>query len=46
LIEGYVKFEHDSRTKRRVSVYQDFPGRPSLAGEALAADAAIMVAEI
>ncbi len=46
LIEGYVKFEHDSRTKRRVSVYQDFPGRPSLAGKALAADAAIMVAEI
>jgi large subunit ribosomal protein L27 len=34
LIEGYVKFEHDSRTKRRVSVYTDFPGRPSLSTEA------------
>ena len=30
LIEGYVKFEHDSRTKRRVSVYTEFLGRPSL----------------
>jgi large subunit ribosomal protein L27 len=33
LIEGYVKFEHDSRTKRRVSVYTEFPGRPSLNAE-------------
>ncbi|SRR5215831_12597026 len=33
LIEGYVKFEHDSRTKRRVSVYTEFPGRPSLSAE-------------
>lgn len=46
LIEGYVKFEHDSRTKRRVSVYKDFPGRPSLTGEVPAANAAIMVTEI
>src|SRR5260370_8840749 len=30
LIEGYVKFEHDSRTNRRGSVYTEFPGRPSL----------------
>jgi len=45
LMEGYVKFEHESRTKRRVSVYTDFPGRPSLTGE-VPADAAIMVAEI
>jgi len=37
LIEGYVKFEHDSRTKRRVSVYTDFPGRPSLSPEAAVA---------
>src|SRR5579885_1104574 len=29
-IGGYVKFGHDSRTRRKVSVYTEFPGRPSL----------------
>ncbi len=45
LIEGYVKFEHDSRTKRRVSVYQDFPDRPSLTAAPLAADPAVVVVQ-
>src|SRR6266513_4662198 len=30
LIDGYVKFGHDSRTRRKVSIYTVFPGRPSL----------------
>src|SRR2546426_6326587 len=30
LIDGYVKFGHDSRTRRKVSIYLEFPGRPSL----------------
>jgi len=30
LIDGYVKFGHDSRERRKVSVYPEFPGRPSL----------------
>ena len=30
LIDGYVKFGHDSRERRKVSVYTEFPGRPSL----------------
>ena len=30
LIDGYVKFGHHSRTQRRVNVYTEFPGRPSL----------------
>jgi large subunit ribosomal protein L27 len=33
LIDGYVKFGHDSRTRRKVSVYTEFPGRPSLVNE-------------
>jgi large subunit ribosomal protein L27 len=44
LIEGYVKFEHDSRTKRRVSVYTEFPGRPSLTAEP-AGNSAVTVAQ-
>jgi|SRR5947209_3173566 large subunit ribosomal protein L27 len=30
LVDGYVKFGHDSRERRKVSVYSEFPGRPSL----------------
>src|SRR6266516_6339847 len=32
LIDGYVKFGHATRERRQVSVYTEFPGRPSLAG--------------
>jgi large subunit ribosomal protein L27 len=31
LIDGYVKFGHDSRTRRSVSIVTEFPGRPSIA---------------
>src|SRR6266568_876590 len=34
LIDGYVKFGHESRAKRCVNVYPEFPGRPSLIVEA------------
>jgi large subunit ribosomal protein L27 len=30
LIEGYVKFGHQSRERRCVNVYTEFDGRPSL----------------
>lgn len=30
LIDGYVKFGHHSRDRRNVSIYQEFPGRPSV----------------
>src|ERR671939_1291495 len=30
LIDGYVKFGHDTRERRKVSVYPEFPGRPPL----------------
>src|SRR5256714_11472970 len=30
LIDGYVKFGHDSRERRKVSIYPEFPGRPSI----------------
>lgn len=36
LIDGYVKFGHDSRERRSVSIVTEFPGRPSIA-ELLAA---------
>jgi large subunit ribosomal protein L27 len=36
LIDGYVKFGHDSRKRRSVSVLTEFPDRPSIA-ELLAA---------
>ena len=45
LIEGYVKFEHDSRTKRRVSVYSEFPGRPSLTDQTLTDNSSLAVAQ-
>jgi large subunit ribosomal protein L27 len=31
LIDGYVKFGHDSRQHRSVSILTAFPGRPSIA---------------
>ena len=31
LIDGYVKFGHDSRERRKVSIYTEFPGRLSIA---------------
>ncbi|HTK11508.1 MAG TPA: 50S ribosomal protein L27 [Ktedonobacteraceae bacterium] len=31
LIDGYVKFGHDSRKRRSVSVLTEFPDRPSIA---------------
>jgi large subunit ribosomal protein L27 len=31
LIDGYVKFGHDSRQHRSVSILTEFPGRPSIA---------------
>ncbi len=30
LIDGYVKFGHASRDRRKVSVYTEFAGRPSI----------------
>jgi large subunit ribosomal protein L27 len=36
LIDGYVKFGHDTRTHRSVSILTEFPNRPSIA-ELLAA---------
>nr|BBH90374.1 50S ribosomal protein L27 [Thermosporothrix sp. COM3] len=31
LIDGYVKFGHESRDRREVSVVTEFPNRPSIA---------------
>lgn len=31
LIDGYVKFGHDSRKRRDVSILTEFPNRPSIA---------------
>jgi large subunit ribosomal protein L27 len=31
LIDGYVKFGHESRTRRLVNIVTEFPGRPSIA---------------
>ncbi len=39
LIDGYVKFGHDSRKRRSVSIVTEFPDRPSVA-ELLAAQEA------
>jgi large subunit ribosomal protein L27 len=30
LIDGYVKFGHDTRERRKVSIVTEFPNRPSL----------------
>ena len=39
LIDGYVKFGHDSRERRKVSIYTEFPNRPSIADILAAATA-------
>jgi large subunit ribosomal protein L27 len=39
LIDGYVKFGHESRKRRSVSIVTEFPNRPSIA-ELLAAQEA------
>jgi large subunit ribosomal protein L27 len=44
LTHGYVKFGHDTRERRSVSIVSEFPDRPSLA-ELLAAQEAVAVAE-
>ena len=44
LIDGYVKFGHDSRERRSVSIVTEFPGRPSIA-ELLAAQEQAFAAE-
>jgi large subunit ribosomal protein L27 len=31
LIDGYVKFGHESRARRLVNIVTEFPGRPSIA---------------
>ena len=38
LIDGYVKFGHDTRTRRSVSILTEFPNRPSIAELLAAAD--------
>ena len=44
LIDGYVKFGHDSRSHRSVSIVTEFPDRPSIA-ELLARQEAAFVIE-
>jgi|SRR5690242_2766515 len=44
LIDGYVKFGHDSRARRSVSIVTEFPDRPSIA-ELLAAQEQALAAE-
>ncbi len=39
LIDGYVKFGHESRKQRKVSILTEFPGRPSLAPKVAAGNA-------
>lgn len=43
LIDGYVKFGHDSRARRSVSILTEFPDRPSVA-EIIAAEQAAIAA--
>ena len=45
LIDGYVKFGHDSRERRKVSIYTEFPGRPSIS-EILAAETELAAWEL
>jgi len=45
LIDGYVKFGHDSRQRRKVSIYTDFPGRPSLTAIATQDTAEVVVTQ-
>jgi len=44
LIDGYVKFGHDSRLRRSVSIITEFPGRPSIAELRARAEKRIAVA--
>jgi large subunit ribosomal protein L27 len=44
LTHGYVKFGHDTRERRSVSIVGEFPDRPSLA-ELLASEQAVAVTE-
>jgi len=46
LIDGYVKFGHDTRTHRSVSILTEFPDRPSIAELLTRADHAAAVAAI
>ncbi len=41
LIDGYVKFGHDSRERKSVNIVTEFPDRPSIA-ELLAAQEALL----
>jgi large subunit ribosomal protein L27 len=45
LIDGYVKFGHDSRARRSVSIVTEFPGRPSIAELLAAQEQAISAVE-
>lgn len=45
LIDGYVKFGHHSRENRKVSIYREFPGRPSVDELIAALEAEIAEAE-
>src|SRR6266568_7310244 len=45
LIDGYVKFGHDSRQRRKVSIYTDFPGRLSLTAIATQDTAEVVVTQ-
>jgi large subunit ribosomal protein L27 len=44
LIDGYVKFGHASRERRKVSIRTEFPNRPSMS-EILAVEAELAVAQ-
>ena len=44
LIDGYVKFGHDSRARRSVSIVTEFPNRPSIAELVAEIEAPVAVA--
>ena len=45
LIDGYVKFGHASRERRKVSVYTEFAGRPSISELLALEEVAILAGE-
>ena len=45
LIDGYVKFGHDSRAHRSVSILTEFPNRPSIAELLAGVEEEVVVAE-
>jgi large subunit ribosomal protein L27 len=45
LIDGYVKFGHESREHRKVSVYTEFAGRPSISELLAFEEVAILAGE-